>query len=85
MIDLTMMEQPNSVHRRTLVRDLEHDDALTLVTDESEVQHVLDSVAYGGPRDYGSLLVEVIDGDYGRVYGLLRLVPRLDDDAYRLH
>ena len=55
-----------------------------LVTGD-EVEHVLDNL--GAPsesREFGCLFVEVIDGDYGQIFGTLGSVPYHETPVYNV-
>jgi hypothetical protein len=68
------------------VRDLQ-DPKYILVQDELEKQAVLESINIptGYRNDYGCLLVEVLDGEYGEVWAIESFVPRLTETAYQIN
>ena len=69
-----------------LVRDLQ-DPKYTLVQDELGIQAVLESINIptGYRNDYSALLVEVLDGEYGEVWAIKRLMPFLNETAYQIN
>ena len=68
------------------IRDLQ-DEKYHLVQDELEKQAILESIGIssGYRNDYGCLLVEVLDGEYGEVWAIDRYIPYLNETAYLLN
>jgi hypothetical protein len=67
------------------VRDLQ-DEKYTLVQDPQEVAAVLDSIGYqSDTSSFGSLLVEVLEGEYGEVWATSLYIPYLDDTTYQIN
>lgn len=62
-----------------IVKDIpEH---FELVTDSQEIGFIADNEGID-LDDYGCLFVEVLDGEYGTIYGCLGIPPYLMDTAY---
>ena len=54
----------------------------TLVQDSQEIAAVLEHLGVEDDDEFSSLFVEVIDGDYGRIYGAARIIV-MDTDEVR--
>jgi hypothetical protein len=65
-----------------LISELQ-DSKYHLVTDSQDVEGVLESIGQEG-FDGDGLLVEVLDGEYGEVWGFHGCVPRLNKTAVLL-
>jgi hypothetical protein len=67
----------------TTVRNLS-DPKFTLVTALDEIERVLSDLNLS---EYivGCLFVEVVDGDYGEVWGIWSRIPYLTEVAYKLN
>lgn len=71
------------------VGDIDRVEGFTLVTDSQEVEHLKDTL---NPTDAwcawrvvcDAFFVEVVDGDYGRVYGFIGTVPEEDKQLFRI-
>ena len=61
------------------------DKRFTLVTDSQDIAAVLSMV---GPEydlsDFGCLFVEVLDGEYGEIFGHEGIVPYLTDRVWKI-
>lgn len=74
-----------------VVRDIDGDDALTLVCSEEGVTEVMQTLGYKGRRlenisdRFGCCYVETKDGDYGRILCSEQNVPRLNDELYEFY
>lgn len=78
------MTQNQTDSRETLVAHMGPE--FTLVQDSQDVRATLESVGRLDALDEtGCLFVEVLDGDYGRVYQCMRYVPVLTANVYQLH
>jgi len=67
-----------------LISELQ-DEKYQLVTDSREVEAILESIGQTGHNDdTHGLLVEVLDGQYGEVWGFFGIVPLLHKHAYQL-
>lgn len=65
-------------------------DEFTLLTNWQDIEETLFSLGYtvdDVERDhcYGCLFVEVLDGEYGRIYGLYSCVPSLEKPVYPVY
>jgi hypothetical protein len=61
------------------------DKRFTLVTDSQEIEEILSSVApQFDSSDFGCLFVEVLDGEYGEVFGHEGVTPKLTDRVWKL-
>lgn len=65
--------------RELTVKDLESREDLMLITDSQDRKALEDH--FGNPEwmDYGCYFVEVVEGDYGDVYGCESSVPHLSE------
>jgi hypothetical protein len=58
-------------------------DEFTLISDSQEIEHILNNLGWTGDEheqsdgtcEWGCLFVEILDGDYGRIYGCHYSVP----------
>ena len=59
----------------------------TLVTDSQEVKAIFDTlgIGHGEYGDYDACFVEVLDGEYGQVWGMCGIVPYLSKLVCRIH
>lgn len=63
-------------------------DEFTLLTNSQDINDVLFHLGYTvedfehSENQYGCLFVEVLNGEYGRIYGLYSCVPSLDKPVY---
>jgi hypothetical protein len=58
---------------------------LTLVSDSQDIEATLESIGAMDQReDVGCMFVEVLDGEYGAVYGVERSTPWLDAIAWQM-
>lgn len=58
-------------------------DTLTFVSDSQDVSAVYDHLPTMG-REYDALFVEVLDGEYGQVWGMCGIVPYLSKLVRRI-
>ena len=68
-----------------LIRDVQHRDDLTLLTDSQDVQAVKDYL--GAPEwfdDFGGCFVKIGEGDYEEIYCFEGCVPLLDKSLYKV-
>jgi len=61
----------------TTVKDLEKDGSFSFVSDYQDVKAILDTFKHPDVADYDSFFVQVLDGDYGKVYGMGGIIPYL--------
>jgi hypothetical protein len=52
-----------------------------LVTDSQDIDAIADNLGVD-LDDYGCLFVEILEGEYGQVYGCSGIIPYLTDTAY---
>ena len=50
-------------------------DHFILINDSQDIDHILDHFGRPGWMDYGCYFVEVIDGEYGLIYGCESNIP----------
>jgi hypothetical protein len=59
------------------------DNSYTLVTDSQEIATVAEHLNED-LSDYGCLFVQMIDGDYGKIYGCTYSTPWITATVYRI-
>jgi hypothetical protein len=59
-------------------------DHFTLISDSQEIDSVLSSIGQKNNDRFYHLFAEVLDGDYGRIYGIVDSVPYLNSNAWEL-
>ncbi len=65
------------------VRDIPQD--LMLISDSQDIAATLETIGQSNQfNDIGCMFVEVLDGDYGSVYGAERSIPYLDAIAWQI-
>jgi hypothetical protein len=72
-------DQIRKEKRPMLVKDIPEN--FELVTESQEIGSIADNLGID-LDDYGCLFVEVLEGEYGQVYGCSGSVPYLMDTAY---
>jgi len=69
-----------------IVDDLDGREELMFLSDSQDVEAIKDHI--GNPEwanDYHSFFVEVLDGDYGDIYGLEYIVPYSSYPVYKIY
>lgn len=61
----------------------EMDDRFILVTDSQDIEQI--SVSCGvNPLSFGCLFVEVLDGEYGEIWGCYSNIPKLEYELEKI-
>jgi len=74
-----MNKDQTGKEKTMLVKDIPNE--FELVTDSQEIGSIAANLGID-LDDYGCLFVEVLDGEYGQVYGCSGNIPYLMDTAY---
>ena len=72
----TINNQKKKVRSKTVENKLviDMDESFTLIHDTQEIKAVGDSIGQD-LNEYGCLFVEILDGDYGKIYGHIGFIP----------
>ena len=57
---------------------------LQFMSDSQDVQAVRDYLGDDIASEYDSFFIEILDGDYGKVYGMFGIVPYLSREVTRI-
>jgi hypothetical protein len=75
---------PNEKHTIQTVSDIPENFAL--LSDSQDIQACLDHIgASNRAHEFGCLFAEILEADYGRVYGCETAVPRLGAMVEQIH
>jgi len=69
-----------------ILDDLDSRPELMLITDSQDVQAIKEYLGSGEwLDDYDSFMVEVLDGDYGDIFGFSGIIPYSSYPVYRIY
>jgi hypothetical protein len=66
------------------VEDLQNNLSFDLIQNSQDIKHILESIGIIDNGNYGCLFVEVLDGEYGEIYGCSSNIPYLHYDLFKL-
>lgn len=55
-----------------------------LSTEEDDARAIKEHLGTEEAQEYDSFFVEILDGEYGEIWGFYGIIPTLDKTAYRL-
>jgi len=68
----------------TTVKDIQDNENLVLVTNSQDIEEI--SAYFNvNPENFGCMFVEILDGEYGKVYGCYSNIPYLHYDLEQIN